>query len=153
MWSNRSAPRHWINHTTPPPMTMTFCHHFALLLSLLDWTVRKPMNDREQKTSIYEWYLQGDVVSAGLLYSGTHQWVAWHSTCPAAIVWVEDSHCQIDARSQLYLQLWQCHLLDTQFNDQETCKHVSIVTWGGSLTRDPACYFLIFVAFYCWLSR
>ena len=49
-------PPAWINHTTPPPMTMTFYHHCALVLSPLDWTVRKmkPMNDREQKTSIYE---------------------------------------------------------------------------------------------------
>ena len=40
-----------------------------------------------------------------------------------------------------------------QFNDQETWSYVSIVTWGGSSTQDHACYFVIFAAFYCWLSR
>ena len=75
---------------------------------------------------------------------------------PCRHLWVEDilsNWCQKSALSTALTISSFTKYAYAQFNDQETWSYVSIVTWGGSSTQDHACYFVIFAAFYCWLSR
>ena len=153
------SPRHCINHTTPTPNDNDILPQLCIGVVPFGLDCTQDEAYEQQRTeNIYlndicrvTWHRQ-------LFWIQEHI-SEWRGTAPALPPPLGrrgqplSNWCQKSALSTALTISSFTKYAYAQFNDQETWSYVSIVTWGGSSTQDHACYFVIFVAFYCLLSR